>query len=61
MGVRERLLEILPEIAWVKDATLREQVIAMRMSLPFSIGYIPREQNQVADELAQHASHAGPG
>jgi len=39
---------------------LYDEVIALRMGLPFSIGYVPREQNKVADELAQQASNAGP-
>jgi len=56
MGVKERLLEILPEIAWIEDATLREQVIATWVDGLERGGWTPDDVDRMPFTLAKKVS-----
>jgi putative nucleotidyltransferase with HDIG domain len=53
MGVRERLLEILPEIEWIGDADLREKVIATWIDGLERGGWTPDDVDRMPFTLAK--------
>jgi len=56
MGVREKLLEILPEIDWIEDADLREKVIATWIDGLERGGWRPEDVDRMPFTLAKKVS-----
>jgi hypothetical protein len=61
MGVRERLLEILPEIEWIGDADLREKVIATWIDGLERGGWQPKDVDRMPFTLAKSSSSTSIG
>ncbi len=54
--MKERLLKVLPEIAWVEDATLREKVVATWLDGLERGGWVPEDIERMPFTLAKKVS-----
>jgi len=52
-GVRERLLQVIPEFKWIEDETLREKVIATWMTGLERGGWTPEDVDRMPFTLAK--------
>ena len=56
MGIKERLLSILPEIEWISDEDLREKVVATWIDGLQRGGWLPEDLNRMPFTLAKKVS-----